>query len=381
MVVVGIPVLLRGGTEIQTLHLVRVLRNLGHRIVVCCYHEHDDQIVEDFRQAGAEVVLLAIPRARSIREMFRLMKKLRIEFRRLKPDTLHLQYITPGFLSTFSAWCSGKAVIILSIHYPATVLEWREKILFRCAASLARLTIANSCETERSWFGSSVLITPDSSIEKIRHGTIYNCVDSVGIRETLQTMQAGEIRRAMNIEGLLVFSIIGRLSPEKGHEILFRALQIVHTGRKNFVLLVVGAGCLEVSLRSLARELNIEHLIQWCGSVGQNDVLRFLKVTDIAIVPSLYEGFGLAAAEAMAAGVPVIASSTGGLPEVVEHGSSGLLVPPGDAEALARAIISLSENEKMRRLYAIAARDRAEQLFSIERYERSIQRVYQQLRS
>lgn len=380
MVVVGIPVLLRGGTEIQTLHLVRVLRNLGYRVVVCCYHEHDDQIVEDFRRAGAEVVLLTMPRARSIREMFGLMKKLRIEFRRLKPDILHLQYITPGFLSTFSAWCSGKAVIILSIHYPATALKWREKILFRCAAALAKFIVANSLETERSWFGSSVLITPEMPIEKLRHGTIYNCVDNFGIRETLQTMQAGEIRRSMNIEGMLVFSIIGRISPEKGHEILFRALQIVHAGRQNFVLLVVGAGNLDVSLHSLARELKIEHVIQWCGSVNQNDVLRFLKVTDIAIVPSLYEGYGLAAAEAMAAGIPVIASSTGGLPEVVEHGQTGLLVARGDAKALADAIQLLAENPEMRAAYGKAGKRRVETDFSVERYQSCIRAMYQHLR-
>jgi len=376
---IGIPVLLRGGTEIQTLHLVRGLQQLGRRTIVCCYHEHDPAMVDSYRQAGAEVMLLGLPRTRSMRGIYDVVKVLTETFRILKPEILHLQYITPGFLSVVSAWCSRVGKIVISIHYPSTMLTWCEKILFKAATHFARVTIANSLETERSWFGSSALITENSMLAVMRHGTIYNCIDIKQIDEILKTWSRDKARRGMSLDGFLVLSIIGRLSPEKGHEILFRALHVLRDRLKKIVLLIVGSGDHEESLRLLAADLHIDHLIRWCGAVGHHEIARFLQATDIIIVPSLFEGFGLAAAEAMAAGVPVIASSTGGLPEVIEHEHTGLLVTPGDAEALADAIQLLAGDQEKRIAYGNAGRRRVESLFSVERYQTSIQTVYDQL--
>jgi len=92
---------------------------------------------------------------------------------------------------------------------------------------------------------------------------------------------------------------------------------------------------------------------------------KFWNSVDVAVVPSLYEPFGLVALEALACGVPVVATTAGGLKEIVEDGKSGLLVPPGDAPALARALLALLTNGSLRTKLAEDARQRAEQ-FSLE---------------
>ncbi|MCX6136302.1 MAG: glycosyltransferase, partial [Ignavibacteriales bacterium] len=143
--------------------------------------------------------------------------------------------------------------------------------------------------------------------------------------------------------------------------------------------LIIGGGEAESSLKKLVAELQISDQVRWCGTVDHKVVFQLQQASDIAVIPSWIEGFSLAAAEAMAVGVPVIASSTGGLPEVIHHGHTGLLTPPGDAEALADAIQLLSENREMRIAYGNEGRKRVASLFSIEKYQTSIRHVYDQL--
>jgi glycosyltransferase involved in cell wall biosynthesis len=133
---------------------------------------------------------------------------------------------------------------------------------------------------------------------------------------------------------------IGRLIPIKGHLVLFRALARARTRVPSVTLDIAGRGPLEPALKSYVRELGVEDAVRFLGFVSP--VQKAIEESAVVVVPSLGEGFGMVALEAMERARPVIASSVGGLPEIVADGETGLVVPPSDAEALADAIVTLA---------------------------------------
>jgi glycosyltransferase involved in cell wall biosynthesis len=149
---------------------------------------------------------------------------------------------------------------------------------------------------------------------------------------------------------------IGRASdPNKGVPFLVRALAKLPP---DLHLTLVDEDHPLHDARRLARELGCEQRLRITGRVETDELVRLYRRASIVAVPSLYEGFGLPAAEAMACGAPVVASAAGALPEVVETGGGGILVPPGDPDALAKAIASLHEQPEARRRLAAQARER-----------------------
>ena len=127
----------------------------------------------------------------------------------------------------------------------------------------------------------------------------------------------------------------------------------------------------------LVRKLNLDGLVHFTGRLTQDELVKRYSTAKIAVVPSLYEGFGLPAAEAMACGTPVIASAGGALPEVM--GDAGMLVPPGRADTLAAAIKQLLNDEEAQQRMSEAGRKRVEEKFSWEQAARKTLQVYQEV--
>ncbi len=133
---------------------------------------------------------------------------------------------------------------------------------------------------------------------------------------------------------------VGRLIPIKGHVVLLRALAQARRQVPGLTLEVAGRGPLQPALKTLAEELGIADAVRFLGFVSpiQDAVDR----ASIVVVPSLGEGFGMVALEAMERARPVVAADIGGLADLVRHGQTGLLVPPGEAEPLADALVELA---------------------------------------
>jgi glycosyltransferase involved in cell wall biosynthesis len=127
----------------------------------------------------------------------------------------------------------------------------------------------------------------------------------------------------------------------------------------------------------LVRKLNLDGLVSFTGRLTQKELVKRYSAAKIAVVPSLYEGFGLPAAEAMACGVPVIATTGGALPEVV--GNAGILVPPGKADVLAAAIKQLLNDEEIQRRMSQAGRKRVEEKFNWQQAALRTLEVYQEV--
>jgi glycosyltransferase involved in cell wall biosynthesis len=127
----------------------------------------------------------------------------------------------------------------------------------------------------------------------------------------------------------------------------------------------------------LVRKLNLDGMVHFTGRLTREELAQHYSAAQIAVVPSLYEGFGIPAAEAMACGTPVIATTGGALPEVV--GNAGILVPPGSADALAVAIKQLLNDKEIQRRMSEAGRKRVEEKFNWEQAARRTLEVYQEV--
>jgi glycosyltransferase involved in cell wall biosynthesis len=160
---------------------------------------------------------------------------------------------------------------------------------------------------------------------------------------------------------------VANLFPRKGYEVMLRALPEILSASPDAHYLIVGSGeaAYERALRALATDLGVEGRVHFAGF--QESVFPVLAAVDVYVHPAVMEGFGIAVLEAMAMGKPVVATSTGGLPEIVRDGETGLLVPPGDSEALGRAASALLRGDpSRRRALGLAGRARVESCFTVD---------------
>ncbi len=160
-----------------------------------------------------------------------------------------------------------------------------------------------------------------------------------------------------------VLLAVSRLEPQKGLDVAIEALARVRERHPDAVLVVLGLGSQEASLRALAVSRGVSEAVHLAGSVG--DVAGWLRRAELFVHPARWEGFGLALLEAMIAGLPIVASSVSSIPEIVNDGSTGLLVPPDDPARLAAAISRLLDDPVTARSYGEAGRERGRTSFSV----------------
>lgn len=378
-VVIALPVLLLGGTEIQVLGLVSTLRGMGCEVLVCCYFEHDSRVAASFEEAGAAVRLLGLDRSRhggGLWGLLRLVILLRGVFLRERPRVVHVQYLAPGFVPILAARLARVPCVFATVHAAGrSAYGMKATLLLRAAALLCDRFICVSRGVERFWFGSETLLEPGAR-PPARQITVYNGVDVAAVARTVDALQPEDEKKRCGCAGREVVGSVGRLAHQKGLDTLLRAMVMVTKRRPGVALLVVGDGPELAALQERARRLEVDRCVVWHGAVDHAEAIRLYAAMDVLAMPSRFEGFGLTAVEAMAAGLPVVATSVEGLAEIVSDGETGYLVPVEDPGELAAAIVRLLESRPLRRGLGAAGRARAGALFSRERFERCVQAVY-----
>ena len=169
----------------------------------------------------------------------------------------------------------------------------------------------------------------------------------------------------------------GRLVHEKGHIDMLQALTLLREQGRKVTVSFVGAGPQKQHLMDTVGQLGLQDCVAFAGASSHDQMLDAMFAADVVVVPSRFEGFGLTALEAMALGRPVVATTAGGLPEVIEHGVSGWLVPPQQPEALAQAIGLLLDNAALRQSLGAAGRTRAQEKFSLPVIAAQLRAIYQ----
>ena len=189
---------------------------------------------------------------------------------------------------------------------------------------------------------------------------IRNCVDFQRYKRNIDRQKAREVIGFT--EENMIGVVVATFKKQKGHRFLVEAVSSLVQKYPEFRVLFVGDGELRSEMENLVDELGLKGVIHFLGT--RSDIPSILAASDLFILPSLWEGLPMALIEAMASGLPVVATRVSGTSEVMVDGKSGILVEPGVSKALASAIQKMLENPEKTREMGIFARDRVEDLFS-----------------
>lgn len=375
-VLICIPYIVRGGTEQQTLLLVKALIEAGYHVEVCCYFEYDAQMVDEFKVAGADVSLLKLSQAIGA---FEFIRSIAAVFREMLPEAVHVQYMTPGLLTILAAKFARVPTVLATVHYPGTPHSFIAHAFLRFGALLTDCFTCVSEAAEKSWFGDSILLNPTSSDNLLshKHLTIPNAVDIAAIDKAIteKTQDISEI--ANRFKGKTVIGAVARLSSEKGADILLKAFAVARKMMPDVHLLIIGDGPEKDVLLKMAIDLGIADSCTWMGRLPWNVAMGFLALMDIVVVPSRFEGFGLTAIEAMACEKPVIASNVDGLAEIIQDGQNGFLVPAEDVNGFAVRILELAKDEEKRKAIGKSARKCVEKKYAYPMFRERVRALYE----
>lgn len=376
-IIICIPCLSLGGSEIATLSFAKALPADRYAVTVCCYHESDAAMVDRFRQAQIEVDLLGLSRG-GLPALGSLFRTLVGYFRMRKPDVVHVQYLAPGMIPILAARWAGVPHVLATVHTAGPKgYGLKARWMLRLSARLTDHFFCVSQNAERFWFGAA---SPglEAGSGNTRHSTIYNGVDTEAIRAAGRNLQRESLCPELP-PGAKVVGIVGRLVRLKGHLTLIEAMAEIVPQMPEAYLLVIGRGADEVQFRREAQRRHVASHVVWKGAVEPETLPQYYHLIDVLAMPSHWEGFGLAAAEAMAAGKPVVGTAVPGLQEVVEDQVTGFLVPVDDARTLAGRLRVLLSDGQLAHQMGSSGLHRARRVFDVTHHRDRWAKAYQAL--
>ncbi|MEM2351113.1 MAG: glycosyltransferase family 4 protein, partial [Thermoproteota archaeon] len=206
---------------------------------------------------------------------------------------------------------------------------------------------------------------------------IPNGVDTNKFRPDIDS---SHLKRVLNIrdETTVVFTLRSH-EPQYGIEYLIKAIPLVLKGERDILFIIGGDGSLRQYHEELVQKLGVKEKVIFTGRISRNEVPYYYAMSDIVVVPSLQEAFGLVISEAMSSGKPVIGSKVGGIPDQIIHGYNGFLVQPRNPEEIAEKIVWLIENPEKAKQMGRNGRILAEEKFNIDRRIDRIIQLYKEV--
>jgi phosphatidylinositol alpha-1,6-mannosyltransferase len=211
---------------------------------------------------------------------------------------------------------------------------------------------------------------------------VHPGVDTTRFRPGIAGAEA--LRRRLAPAGEILLLTVGRLQRRKGHDLVLQALARLNSGGPLFRYVIVGDGRERARLELMARDLGVAQIVTFIGAVPTDELPAYYAAADIFVHPNRveggdFEGFGIVFLEAAAAGLPVIAGASGGVPEAVADGVTGVLVSGIDVDELSGTLASLSTSADRRRTLGLAGRARAEREFTWERAAARVLAIHQEI--
>lgn len=354
----------RGGAEEHILTLLRGLDRRYFRLHLACTPECAEKLQPDL-PADVELFPLSLQKPSHLGAAVRLAQILR----KRKVDILHSHIFYASLFASPIGWLCRVPVVIETPHVREA---WRHGWLKggfavdRFAGRFVDHYIAVSEANARYLVKQKGL--PAQKVVVIHNGCDLKRFEPYGAAPT-------GLKRSLGFsEGDPVLIVIGRLEPQKGHQVLLNALVAIRREFPRVRLVSVGEGSLRAELEKLVNALGLRESVRFAGY--QSNVPDWLRLSDVAVLPSFYEGLPIVAIESLAAGKPMVATAVDGTPEVIVDGKTGLTVPPGDPQRLADAICRLLRDPALRQSLGRAGRRWVLERFSQERQVQETQELY-----
>jgi|GEM_PF-5275469 len=346
-------------THLKTLSR-KLLENKYQVFLATCVDDQNKKIINSLEALGVQII--PIPSTEStIRLAYYFLRKIIQYHKRFNFDLIHSHHRLTHLL--------GKVLSkLLKIPLLLTVHEFKKD---------HRLMT-------RSW-GSEKITVPSRALKKhlINHyGIDQTCIrvipNSLGQEFKVDQQKVTELEKAMfSDEGAMYVGYIGRISLEKGVDRIIESIPLVKEKMPDIRFRIFGEGSLQRKLESRCKELGLDPAGIFMGVCY--DVNEVLYLLDVCVSPSRSESFSIFALEAMRAGKPMIAARVGGLPEVVIHGETGLLIEAENTQALADHIVSLCSDEKKRTEFGKKGRQRFEDAFTLASFYLNYRKQYTNL--
>jgi len=364
-----------GGAQKAMLQLARGLEVRGYDVTVVTMYDRADYVRQFEETYGLEITDLqmkprgaALPHrayafAKGIWTLIRLMRSRKIQ---LLQTFSHYSNI----LGPLAAIIAGVPIRVtnqrMSLVHRSLWLRMADRIienssLVHCMVSVSKVTRKH--RISRDGFKPEKIVA------------IPNGVDASLYSSSECTASLASLREELGIgEKELIVTTVARLHPQKGHRYLLDAVPSILNEKPRAVFLLAGDGELRAPIKERVEQLEVSSSVKVLGP--RSDVPDLLNISDVFVLPSLWEGMPNAVLEAMAAGLPVVATDVDGTSEVVVNGKTGLLVPPRNSRSLQLAILRLLNNAQLRRDMGSAGQKRVAEEYSLDCYVEKYDDLY-----
>jgi sugar transferase (PEP-CTERM/EpsH1 system associated) len=357
-----------GGLENGLVNLLNRLDPQRFEQTVCCLTSLG-KLAERIKLPNIDIVELNLSAEQFRFPLLRLAKIIRS----LEPTIVHTRG-WPTVDAVFAAWLARAPHIIHGEHgrehTDSEGMNWKRNQIRRIVGCLVDRYVV-VCDFFRPWLRESCRVNSDKIIY------IPNGVDTAkfhpidNFSESIACAAKQELRGRLGLPGdCVLVGSVGRLDPVKDFPTLLRSFKAIASEFREAKLAIVGDGSIRSSLIDLCRELKLDSSVLWLGE--RSDIAALLRCFDLFVQTSIFEGMSNTILEAMASGLPIIATTTGGNPELVRDNETGLLVPIKNVAALTNALRTYIKDSELRLAHGLSSRETAVRQFDlavmIERY-------------
>jgi glycosyltransferase involved in cell wall biosynthesis len=354
-----------GGAEVLAARLARQLAGSFQFLFVCL--DELGSLGGELREEGFPVRVLE----RKPGLDWGLPRRLAALWRREGVDLIHAHQYTPFFYAMLARFLYRRPPVMFTEHgrhYPD--YPRRKRIMANRLLLQRRDRVVGVGEAVRQ------ALIANEGIPAERVSVIYNGIDFSSFAPDAAGRLAIRQELGLGATDLMIVQV-ARLDYLKDHVTAIRALERVVQSRTDARLVLVGEGPERDAIQEQVNQRNLGPYVRLLGL--RADVGRLLAAADLFLLTSISEGIPLTVIEAMAAGLPVVSTQVGGLSEMIDHGTSGFLAPAGDAEALARGILSVADNPQLRKQMGRLGQERAFRVFSEELMHTRYVALYQKM--